>query len=127
MPSWQMLASIFLVIKMSFSTCMLCVRCCAVAIIGSAMVRLVKITLIRLNIIYIYSFYQNNIVQMSLHVSHEVRYLYFRAIERVFQPTYRTRAIIGRSRFEAALVYKPPILSLKYEEFPFLVHKLSAI
>ena len=88
MPSWQMLASIFLVIKMSFSTCMLCVRCCAVAIIGSAMVRLVKITLIRLNIKYIYRFYQNNIVQMSLHVSHEVRYLYFRAIECVFQPTY---------------------------------------
>ena len=40
---------------------------------------------------------------------------------------YRTRAIIGRSRFEAALVYKPRILSLKNEEFPFLVHKLSAI
>ena len=33
---------------------------------------------------------------------------------------YRTRAIIGRSRFEAALVYNN-------EEFPFLVHKLSAI
>ena len=40
---------------------------------------------------------------------------------------YRTRAIIGRSRFEAALIYKPRILSLKNEEFPFLVHKLSAI
>jgi hypothetical protein len=40
---------------------------------------------------------------------------------------YRTRAIIGRSRFEATLVYKPRILSLKNEEFPFLVHKLSAI
>ena len=40
---------------------------------------------------------------------------------------YRTRAIISRSRFEAALVYKPRILSLKIEEFPFLVHKLSAI
>ena len=40
---------------------------------------------------------------------------------------YRTRAIIGRSRFEAALVYKPRILSLKNEEFPFLVHKLSVI
>ena len=40
---------------------------------------------------------------------------------------YRTRAIIGRSRFEAALVYKPRILSLKNEEFPFLIHKLSAI
>ena len=39
---------------------------------------------------------------------------------------YRTRATISRSRFEAALVYKPRILSLKYEEFPFLVHKLSA-
>ena len=37
------------------------------------------------------------------------------------------RAIIGRSRFEAALVYKQRILSLKNEEFPFLVHKLSAI
>ena len=43
------------------------------------------------------------------------------------QTIYRTRAIIGRSRFEAALVYKPRILSLKNEEFPFLVHKLSAI
>ena len=40
---------------------------------------------------------------------------------------YRTRAIIGRSWFEAALVYKPRILSLKNEEFPFLVHKLSAL
>ena len=40
---------------------------------------------------------------------------------------YRTRAIISRSRFEAALVYKPRILSLKNEEFPVLVHKLSAI
>ena len=40
---------------------------------------------------------------------------------------YRTRAIISRSRFEAALVYKPRILSLKNEDFPFLVHKLSAI
>ena len=40
---------------------------------------------------------------------------------------YFTRAIIGRSRFEAALVYKLRILSLKNEEFPFLVHKLSAI
>ena len=40
---------------------------------------------------------------------------------------YRTCAIIGRSRFEAALVYKLRILSLKNEEFPFLVHKLSAI
>ena len=40
---------------------------------------------------------------------------------------YRTRAIISRSRFEAALVYKPRILSLKNEEFTFLVHKLSAI
>ena len=58
MPSWQMLASIFLVIKMSFSTCMLCVRCCAVAIIGSAIVRLVKIKSIRLNIKYICSFCQ---------------------------------------------------------------------
>ena len=35
---------------------------------------------------------------------------------------YRTRAIITRSRFEAALVYKPRILDLKIEEFPFLVH-----
>ena len=32
---------------------------------------------------------------------------------------YRTRAIIGRSRFEAALIYKPRILGLKNEEFPF--------
>lgn len=40
---------------------------------------------------------------------------------------YRTRAIIDRSRFEAALVYKPRILGLKNEEFPFLVHKLSVI
>ena len=40
---------------------------------------------------------------------------------------YRTRAIIGRSRFEAALFYKPRILGLKNEEFPFLVHKLSVI
>ena len=40
---------------------------------------------------------------------------------------YRTRAIIGRSRFEAALVYKPQILCLKIEEFPFLVYKLSVI
>ena len=39
---------------------------------------------------------------------------------------YRTRAIIGRSRFEAALVYKPWILGVKNEEFPFLVH-LSVI
>ena len=40
---------------------------------------------------------------------------------------YRTRAIIGRSGFEAALVYKRRILSLKNEEFPFLEHKLCAI
>ena len=40
---------------------------------------------------------------------------------------YRTRAIIGRSQFEAALVYKTRILGLKSEEFPFLVHKLSVI
>ena len=33
---------------------------------------------------------------------------------------YRSRAIIGRSRFEAALVYKPRILGLKNEEIPFL-------
>ena len=45
----------------------------------------------------------------------------------VFVSRYRTRAIIGRSRFEAALVYKPRILGLKSEEFPFLVHKLSVI
>ena len=43
------------------------------------------------------------------------------------QYIYRMRAIISRSRFEAALVYKPRILSLKNEEFPVLVHKLSAI
>ena len=47
------------------------------------------------------------------------------AIDRGVQ--YRTHAIIGRSRFEAALVYKPRILGLKNEEFPFLVHKLSVI
>ena len=41
--------------------------------------------------------------------------------------TYRTLAIIGRSGFEAALVYKLRILSSKNEEFPFLVHKLSVI
>ena len=40
---------------------------------------------------------------------------------------YRTRAIIGRSRFEAALIYKPRILGLKNKELPFLVHKLSVI
>ena len=40
---------------------------------------------------------------------------------------YRMRAIIGRSRFEAALGYKPRIFSLKNEEFPFLVHKFFAI
>ena len=40
---------------------------------------------------------------------------------------YRMHAIISRSWFEAALVYKPRILSLKNEKFPFLVHKLSAI
>ena len=30
-------------------------------------------------------------------------------------------AVISRSRFEAALIYKPRSLSLKNEEFPFLV------
>ena len=40
---------------------------------------------------------------------------------------YRKRAIIGRSRFEAALIYKPRILGLINEEFLFLVHKLSVI
>ena len=39
--------------------------------------------------------------------------------------SYRTRAIINRSWFEAALVYKPRILGLKIEEFPFLVHNWS--
>ena len=34
-------------------------------------------------------------------------------------------AIISRSRFEASLVYKPRILGLKMEEFPFLVHNWS--
>ena len=47
--------------------------------------------------------------------------------KKIFDFVYRTRAIIGRSRFEAALVYKPRILGLKNEEFPFLVHKLSVI
>ena len=37
---------------------------------------------------------------------------------------YRTRAIIARSRSETALEYKPRILGLKNEEFPFLVHKV---
>ena len=40
---------------------------------------------------------------------------------------YCMRAIIGCFWFEAALVYKPRILSLKNEEFPFLVHKLFVI
>ena len=40
---------------------------------------------------------------------------------------YRTRAIIARSRSETALKYKPRILGLKNEEYPFLVHKLSVI
>ena len=44
-----------------------------------------------------------------------------------YYANYRTRAIIGRSQFEAALVYKLRILGLKIEEFPFLVHKLSVI
>ena len=44
-----------------------------------------------------------------------------------FKVIYRTRAIIGRSRFEAALDYKPRILGLKNEDFLFLVHKLSVI
>ena len=37
------------------------------------------------------------------------------------------RAIITRSRFETALIYKPRILGLKNDEFPFLDHKLSVI
>ena len=40
---------------------------------------------------------------------------------------YRTRAIIARSWSETALVYKPRILGLKNEEFPFLVHKWSVL
>ena len=40
---------------------------------------------------------------------------------------YRTHAIITRSQFETALDYKPRILGSKIEEFPFVVHKLSAI
>ena len=55
-------------------------------------------------------------IPSSLNIDYILRHLY-----------YRTRAIIGRSRFEAALVYKPRILGLKNEEFPFLVHTLSAI
>ena len=47
--------------------------------------------------------------------------------EVLLHSNYPTRAIIGRSRFEAALIYKPRILGLKNEEFPFLVHKLSVI
>jgi hypothetical protein len=38
--------------------------------------------------------------------------LYFNT---VLKTKYRTRAIISRSRFEAALVYKPRILSFKKE------------
>ena len=38
-----------------------------------------------------------------------------------------TRAIIGRSRFEAALVYKPRILGLKNEEkSKYWVQKIQA-
>ena len=37
---------------------------------------------------------------------------------------YRTQTIITRSWSETALVYKPRILGLKYEEFPFLVHNI---
>ena len=40
---------------------------------------------------------------------------------------YRTRAIIGRSWFEAALIYKSRMLDLKSEEFLFLVDKLSVL
>ena len=41
--------------------------------------------------------------------------------------SYRTRATITRSWSVTALLYKPQILGLKNEEFPFLVHKLSVI
>lgn len=41
--------------------------------------------------------------------------------------SYRTRTIISRSRLEANLVHKPRLLSLKNEEFPFLVHKYPNI
>ena len=40
---------------------------------------------------------------------------------------YRTRAIITRSWSVTTLVYKPRILGLKNEEFPFLVHKFSVV
>ena len=40
---------------------------------------------------------------------------------------YRTLATITCSWSVTALVYKPRILGLKNEEFPFLVHKLSVI
>ena len=53
--------------------------------------------------------------------------MFWQKIQIFYEHTYRTRAIIGRSWFEAALVYKPRILGLKNEEFPFLVHKLSVI
>ena len=43
------------------------------------------------------------------------------------ETTYHTRATITRSWSVTALVYKPRILGLKNEEFPFLVHKLSVI
>ena len=42
----------------------------------------------------------------------------FNVNNNIFPPLllmYRTRAIISRSRFEAALVYKPQILSFKKE------------
>ena len=43
---------------------------------------------------------------------------------KVIHNKYRTRAIIARSRSETTLEYKPRILGLKNEEFPFLVHKV---
>ena len=39
----------------------------------------------------------------------------------------RTRATITRSWSVTILVYKPRILGLKSEDFPFLLYKLSVI
>ena len=69
----------------------------------------------------------------SLHMSQIVLIAFFKCTLAKIAPLksagtkYRMRAIIGRSRFEAALVYKPRILGLKNEEYPFLVHKLSVL
>ena len=66
--------------------------------------------------------YGNQIANGAQHLQEKVN-----TICLIKQFIYRTRTIISCSRFEATLVYKPRILSLKNEEFPFLVHKLSVI